>query len=77
MRRNAMHFPEISRHDDQVLVDAVARRDDAREGYKRLSGLAAAAVGTPAHVQGSDLRDAAHARLVACDAWVGWIRDGV
>jgi hypothetical protein len=69
-----MHFPEISRHDDEVLADAVARRDDAREGYTRLRGLAVAAVGTPAQDQSADLRDAAHARLAACDAWVGWIR---
>jgi hypothetical protein len=25
----------------------------------------------------ADPRDAAHARLAACDAWVGWIRHGV
>ena len=72
-----MHFPEVPRHDDAVLDDAVARRDDAREGYERLRGLAAAAAGTPAHAESADLRDAAHARLAASDAWVGWIRHGV
>ena len=72
-----MHFPEVPRHGDAALVEAVARRDDAREGYERLSGLATAAAGTPAHAESTDLRDAAHARLAACDAWVGWIRDGV
>src|SRR5688500_5272340 len=78
VRSHAMHFPEVPRADDDNVLDrAVSRREEAREGYERLSGLAAAAVGTPAQRESADLRDAACARLAASNAWVGWIRHGV
>jgi hypothetical protein len=75
--RIAMRFPEISRENDDVHANAVERRDDAREGYRHLVGLATAAVGTPCAAEAADLRDAARARLASRDAWVGWVEHGV
>jgi hypothetical protein len=59
-----------------VVVAAVTRRDDAREGYDCLVGMAEAATGTPVHDESIDLRDAAYTRLVACEAWLGWLQPG-
>src|SRR5438128_2077251 len=63
--------------DSSLVVAAVTRRDDAREGYDRLAGMATAASGTAAHDESVDLRDAAYTRLVACEAWLGWLRAGI
>ena len=59
------------------IAVALERREDAREGHRRLVGLARAATGTPAAEQADDLRDASQARVVASEAWVGWLEHGV
>lgn len=66
---------DISAGNDAVHASARERRDEAREGYQLLAGLAAAAAGTPVAAEAADLRDAGRARLAASEAWYRWIRD--
>lgn len=68
-----MRFPETRPHGDDAQAAAIKQRDDAREGHQRLSGVAAAAVGTPAEHEAADLRDAARARLRASEAWADYV----
>src|SRR4051812_8674672 len=68
-----MRLPETGPHGDGAHVDAIKKRDDAREGYQRLSELASAAVDTPAENEAADLRDAARARVRASEAWVNYV----
>ena len=72
-----MSLNEHPRPVSTLLATAVTDRDDAREGLERLTGMADAAAGSPAHDESIDLRDAARSRLVACDAWLGWLRAGI
>jgi hypothetical protein len=65
---------EHPRPERALLATALADRDDAREGYERLAGLADAAAGSPVQDESIDLRDAARARLEACDAWLGCLQ---
>jgi hypothetical protein len=67
-----MRFPETTPHDDDAHATAIKKRDDARESHRRLSGLAVAAVGTPAEHEAVDLRDAARVRLHASEAWADY-----
>ena len=40
-----MQFAQTTSHGDAQQADAIKKRADAREGHRRVSGLAAAAVG--------------------------------
>ena len=69
-----MLFAETKPHGDATRAAAITKRDDAREGYARLRGLATAAAGTPADHDAADLRDGARERLYAADAWLDYVK---
>jgi hypothetical protein len=69
-----MNLTEHPPPESTLLATALAGRDDAREGFELLAGLADASAGSPVHAESVDLRDAARARLAACEAWLGWLQ---
>jgi hypothetical protein len=72
-----MRFPERSRRGDAAHASAIERLDLARERERELTGVAAAAIDTPAASETQEALDFAHDDVAAREAWVHWIERGV